>query len=312
MEKLLLRLNSFLEKHGNRISIGICVVAALAVAGILYQRSVKAKEQGAWAQLAVSSGNVEDLGDVWAKHPDTSAAPWARLLEAEQRLSAGVKSMFLDLEAGKKDVEKARNSFEKLAEQTSVPNEVRERALFGLGRAEESLSEGETQDAVKAYSRLLEKFPNSYYKDDVKQRLEALKKGGSAEFYQWFAKFERPKTKDRSPHDTGMGGGMSDDALNEAIRRITERDATEGAAGKGADDDDPTESDDEPKSKGGLTPPAEEGTESDKVPEATESTEASGDSGKPAADDVPSTPAEEKPATETPAEPDSEAKPENQ
>jgi len=58
------KLNRFLEKYGNRISIGICVATALLVGWILWQRSNKAREQVAWSQLSAAS-SPDDLADVW-------------------------------------------------------------------------------------------------------------------------------------------------------------------------------------------------------------------------------------------------------
>ena len=225
---LLQKLNRFLEKHGNRISIGICLLTALLVGWILWQRNVKAREQVAWSQLSGSS-SPDDLEDVWKKNPDSAAAPWARLVEAEQRLTNGIQSMFLDVEAGRKELEQARKSFEVLSELGSAPRMVRERALFGLARAEESLSDGSTQEAQKAYQRLVERFPDSFFKDKAEQRLRDLASGGSGEFYQWFAKFDRPKPKDQSPRDTGaMGSDPGLDALRDLAEQARQKSESEG------------------------------------------------------------------------------------
>jgi hypothetical protein len=282
---LLQKLNRFLEKHGNRISIGICLATALLVGWILWQRNVKAREQVAWSQLSGSS-SPDDLEDVWKKNPDSTAAPWARLVEAEQRLTNGIQSMFLDVEAGRKELDQARKSFEVLSELGSAPRMVRERALFGLARAEESLSDGSTQEAQKAYQRLVERFPDSFFKDKAEQRLRELASGGSAEFYQWFAKFDRPKPKDQSPRDTGAAGGGLD---LEALRNLAEQ----ARQDSNSDSDEPASEETD-----GLSPPgegesAEPGTPAEPAPE-TPATEPS----------VPEAPAD--PAATPPQEPAAE------
>jgi hypothetical protein len=279
---LLQKLNRFLEKHGNRISIGICLATILLVGWILWQRNVKAREQVAWSQLSGSS-SPDDLADVWKKNPDSNAAPWARLVEAEQRLTNGIQSMFLDVEAGRKDLDQARKSFEVLAEQGSAPRMVRERALFGLARAEESLSDGGTQEAQKAYQRLVERFPDSFFKDKAEQRLRELASGGSAEFYQWFAKFDRPKPKDQSPRDSGtIGTDPGLDTLRDLAEQVRKTSESDESASEETD---------------GLSVPDEDKTPDDKTPDGE--TPAKDTPAEPAAE----TPATEPPATEAPADP---------
>lgn len=270
------KLNRFLEKYGNRISIGICVATALLVGWILWRNAARGRDQVAWSQLSAAS-SPDDLADVWKKNPDSAAAPWARLVEAEQRLASGIQSMFLDVEAGRKDVDLARKSFEVLSEQSSAAREVRERALFGLARAEESMSDGSTKEATAAYQRLLERFPDSFYKDEAQRRLKELASGGSAEFYQWFAKFDRPKAKDQTPRDTGLRD--SSDPLLDELRRKAQEIGEEKANEAQESGDDSDE---------GLSVPGETAAPATEVPS------------EPAAE----TPAE--PAAENPAEPAAE------
>jgi len=277
------KLNRFLEKYGNRISIGICVATALLVGWILWQRSNKAREQVAWSQLSAAS-SPDDLADVWKKNLDSSAAPWARLVEAEQRLAAGIQSMFLDVEAGRKDVDLARKSFEVLSEQSSATREVRERALFGLARAEESLSDGSTKEATAAYQRLLERFPESFFKDEAQRRLKELASGGSGDFYQWFAKFERPRAKDQTPRDTGLSD--SDPLLDELRRKAQEIGEEKASEEKNSSD----ESDD------GLSVPGDTEASAQETPAEPAATTPAEPAGE-----TPSEPAPEKPAEEAPA-----------
>jgi hypothetical protein len=157
---------------------------------------------------------------------------------------------------------------------------VRERALFGLARAEESLSDGTTQAAQKVYQRLLERFPDSFFKDKAERRLRELSSGGSAEFYQWFAKFDRPKPKDQQPRDTGAtGSDLGLDALRDLAEQAREKSATEKP--EPASEEEETD---------GLTVPGEGETPAAETPAA-----------ETPASETPNTPAE--PAAETPANP---------
>lgn len=282
LEKLLVRLNQFLEKHGNKISIGICVVTAVLVGSILWYRNSKAQENAAWALLNSASG-PDDLVEVWDRHPGSAAATWAKLLEAEQRMSQGIQAMFLDNEAGRADLEKSSKTFQNLSEMTSAPPEIRERALFGLARTQESLSDGSLKDATATYQRLLEKFPESFYKDDAKRRLAALAEGGSSDFYQWFASFERPKPKDQKPRDTGI----LDDGADDLLRRVMQNSGAGGGTEQEGEEATSAETGDEAAEagQGGLTPPppAEETSEpaagNDESTEAPASTPAESDEG---------------------------------
>src|SRR5262245_26115611 len=215
------KLGSFLEVHGNRLMIGICI-ASLVASGLIYWiRTQRNSEATAWRELsrAIASNDPQDLKDVWSAHTGTTAGHWARVREGERRLTIGVQRLFDNLEAGTEDVKKARDAFKNVVDDRKSPPEARERGLVGLGRAFESLSE--TTEAVKAYKSLASEFPNSIYKADVEQRIAVLEKGSGQEFYAWFAKYPRPKLSERRPHDK-FGGGLDDDgpSLPEQIEKL--------------------------------------------------------------------------------------------
>jgi len=204
------KMGSFLEVHGNRLMIAICVVS-LAASGVIYWvRSARSTDAAAWRDLsqAMASNDAQNLKDVWNSHKGTAAGNWARVREGERWLSLGVQRLFDNLEAGTEDVKKASNAFRTVVDDRKAPPDARERALIGLGRALESLSE--PTDAVKAYKSLVSEFPNSIYKADAEQRIAVLEKGKGQEFYAWFSKYPRPKLSERRPHDK-IGDDLFDD-----------------------------------------------------------------------------------------------------
>ena len=62
-------------------------------------------------------------------------------------------------------------------------------------------SEHRVSYELKVYESLVKEFPDSIYKQDAEDRIAVLSKGSGQEFYAWFAKYQRPKTDDKRPHD---------------------------------------------------------------------------------------------------------------
>jgi hypothetical protein len=178
------------------------VVIAIGAGGLVYWRSSSgtAGQQG-WREFA-SATKASDFGNVADKFPGTAAGSWARLMEGEIELNSGVRSSFTDRAAGRSDLKKAQENFEKLIADKATPSDVMERALFGLARAKEALPDknlgpSKIDDAaIETYQRLLTEFPISIYKDYSESRIAALKTGTAQDFYAWFEQ-QNPKPADR-------------------------------------------------------------------------------------------------------------------
>lgn len=231
----------FIDVHGNRLMIGVCL-ACLPLAGFIYWwRSDSNAQAAAWRDFsaAINVGKAEDFHAVWQDHPGSSPAYWARVHEGEQWLSRGVQSMFRNVETGMEELKKARDSFQVIIDNPrKAPAELRDRALIGLGRALESMSDGSEGEAIKAYESLVKEFPNSIYKKDAEERIAVLNQGSGQEFYAWFTKYPRPKLPAKGPHDK-FGGGLDEKTLEE----LKKLDSASKGAGKepgekSADDDD--------------------------------------------------------------------------
>jgi hypothetical protein len=207
--KITEKLTAFMEVHGNRLMIGVCVASLLASATIYWVRTRRNNEAAAWRELAsaVASNDPDQFFDVWNAYPGTPTGLWARVHEGESRLGVGVQEQFRNLDKGNSDVEKARVAFQSIVDDRRSPPEIRERALLGLARSLESLSK--PAEAIPVYETLVKEFKNSIYKDDAEERIASLKKSGK-EFYAWFARFERPKPVEKVPHDQ-IGDDLSDE-----------------------------------------------------------------------------------------------------
>jgi hypothetical protein len=189
--------------HDNWMLLAAAVVAILIGAGgVVYWRSSSgsAGQQG-WREFA-SASKAADYGNVADKYSGSVAAAWARLLEGEMELNSGIRSSFTDRSAGRSDLQKAQENFEKLIADKATPSDVIERALFGLARAKEALppkdlSPSKINDgAIETYQRLVTDFPISVYKEYAEARIAALKTGTAQDFYAWFEQ-QNPKPADR-------------------------------------------------------------------------------------------------------------------
>jgi hypothetical protein len=209
----------FIDVHGNRLMIGVCL-ACLPLAGFIYWwRSESNAQAAAWRDFsaAINVGTATEFHTVWQDHPGRTPAYWARVHEGEQWLNQGVASMFRNVETGMDELKKARDAFQAIIDAPhKSPPELRDRALFGLGRALESMSDGSEGEAVKAYESLVKEFPNSIYKKDAEERIAVLNKGSGQEFYAWFTKYPRPKLPVKGPRDR-IGSGEMDEKTKEVL-----------------------------------------------------------------------------------------------
>lgn len=216
-EKVAQSLGGFFETYGNRIMIAVCTASVVAAGLIYYIRTSKFREANAWNELstALSSSRKEsDFADIAERYSGTSAAHWAKLQEAEARLAQGIQYMFTNREAALLDLEKSRKELEKLVADRGLKSELRERALFALARCQETMSRGDTAEAVATYEKVLKEFPNSIYKQLADERIAGLKSGGAQEFYAWFSKQNPKPAPARKPADRGAAEeGIEGDLL---------------------------------------------------------------------------------------------------
>jgi hypothetical protein len=271
----------YIDRHGNRLMIGICVTALVLAGGIFWWRTESAGRTAAWTELsmAISNGKPDVLHTVWEDHKGTVPGLWAKVYEGEAWLSQGVQASFRNLENATVDLKKAREAFQVVADESNVPPEIRERALLGLGRALESISDGSESEAVKAYEMFVKEFPKSQFKADAQSRIEILSSGRGQEFYAWFSKYTRPKFTEKLPRDS-IGDGL--DLDEEAMSRFKDMidPAKKGAADKNSayDDEDltlPGEKDGEEKQPG--APESEDAEKKPVRPESKTETEAKPD-----------------------------------
>jgi Tetratricopeptide repeat len=287
LEKFATNAARYIDQHGNRLTWFISVGAIVLAVGIYWYRTQSNKSYNAQAELSIAlmSRKPEVMDDIWNRYPKTVPALWAKLYEGEWRLDDGVSSSFRNLEKALEDIKKAQEAFQLVVDEKGVPAEIRERALIGLARAQESGSDGNEEAAVKTYEQFVKEFPKSLHKADAESRIKVLKSEEGREFYAWFSKYTRPKIEEKRPHDTG-----SSDGEDLTIPDPSESKEKTTPAGEKPDFIEPGD---------GATKPAEEAAKPEDEADA-----------KPA-DSPEAAPTEKPEATPEASSPETEAKPEN-
>lgn len=201
--KLTVKAQSFFEKYGNQVLLGT-IGALLLIGGVaLWVNSSTSKAAAGWNTF-VGAETAADYATVADRFPGTEVAQWAKLNEAENYLFNGLQLMFKDRKSGASDLEKGRAQFEDVLKSTPLPPRMRERALFGLARTLEITSGKDTSKAIETYDAIVKDFKDSTYGRLARERVDALKKGGTQSFYAWFQE-QNPKLEDRpKPKDGGL------------------------------------------------------------------------------------------------------------
>ncbi len=197
----------FVEEHALKITIIICVIAVAVAAYRIFSTRSFASQSTAWYEFS----NARTADDFLAVADSdlvkgTPAADWALLMGAEMRLSQAVQLMFTDRANAVTELTSARDDFNKLVENDD--SMIKQRAIFGLARTEESL--GNLEAARAAYKQLgSDEFKGSVYHKQAQERAEYLEKAGPQAFYAWFQK-QNPKPPEPRKPDTGGGAPASD------------------------------------------------------------------------------------------------------
>ena len=195
LAKLLGRWAAEFDKHVNVILM-VLVAAGVLVAGYLFwSNSSSAENADGWKELAAAT-DATDYVSVAENFPGTTVAEWATLRAANSYLENGIRQSLTDRPQSNDSLQQASESFDSLLSNSSVSPEVREQALIGNAMTLETLSDGDTSDAIAAYEALLDQFPTSRFRAFSEDRIAALKTGGVQEFYAWFHQLN-PKPADR-------------------------------------------------------------------------------------------------------------------
>lgn len=199
-----------IEPHTNKILAGLLAITVGVVLVMVLRRAGAANTAKVWTEF-YECRTAADYETFVEDFPASPATSWARVEAARQRMIDGYRLSLTNRSDSVKGLKKAQEHF-RAALQGDAPPEIRERALAGLAMAEEALCSGDTKPVVEAYKKLLQEFPETYYKKWAEHRIELLGKPETGEFYAWYAKqdpkpTDRPAPQDGRPIIPGIPGG---------------------------------------------------------------------------------------------------------
>lgn len=176
---------------------GLVVWAAFL---IMARRSQAEEETGwnkLWDGLLGGSNAAEDLATLSESSPKRPTGQWALLILADNDLRNGVGLTFVEKKAGRDAIHNALDNY-KTVLQNATDALVREHALYGVGRAQESLCN--VADAQTAYEQVRTDYPTGSYSARAKDRLDDLARESTKTRYDWFKTLEPPPS--------GLGKGL--------------------------------------------------------------------------------------------------------
>lgn len=181
--------------------VAVAGVALVAFFGLViwFSESSATTTEG-WAQfdrvLHEQNPTAGDFDEVAEKHPSSAVAAWARLKEADDYLKSGLREAFTNREISQSEIKKGLDVYQKLVSGgPGILPEIRERALFGLARCQEIASDGNTDEALASYQRLLKDFPDTCFQAIANQRIKELDSSQAKDFYAWFHEL-KPKPQE--------------------------------------------------------------------------------------------------------------------
>ncbi len=202
-----------IEPYSNQILMGFIGVTVVLIAVILWSRSSVSSQKAEWEEF-VENRVPDDYMNLAKKTPGTTVGAWSLLQAGRGFLQEGLRTALTNREVSDARLTESVEAFEKLLKQTNAPAAAREEALFGLATAREVLNGDDTSQAIATYQKLIEEFPESGHKAWATQRVEALQKKSTQEFYAWFRQ-QDPKPSDRPlPSDLLPGGIPAPDPTN--------------------------------------------------------------------------------------------------
>ncbi|MEZ6129226.1 MAG: hypothetical protein R3C59_11130 [Planctomycetaceae bacterium] len=289
LEKLLFRLKPWLQENGTTLIYALAAVLAIAAVVIYARRTPPGNAEASRALLLAVT--PEDFRDVADEYPDTHIGSWSRLRQADRLLDNAVSNLFSNRAVGLEEMDQAEAAYQRLADRTSLDEQIRERVLIGLARVTENRSDGTeaaSRKAIAAWQLVLDEFPSTIIKEHAEQRIKELATKESQEFYAWFHKQDPKPLPVGQPDVPAIPGGLSIPGMSEDAGDVGPVEATV-----------PEEPSDAAKPEAAEAKPAEPAQPATEEKKATE--------GKPTEEK----PAAEKPAAEKPAaeEKASEAEP---
>lgn len=176
--------------YQNALFLALAAVLLGLIAYSWWGRYATANAAESWNALyaALDGGSTSQVEDVIEDHPNSEAAPWAAAVAGDLRLAHGCNLLFVNKHTGQQELRKAIQHYQAILESAGQP-ELRERAVFGLGRAYEAM--GDLSKASEQYQRVAQDWPDGAFATIASRRVEDLKRAETRRWYdQRWAKFD--------------------------------------------------------------------------------------------------------------------------
>lgn len=175
------------KPHVTRIAA--LLLAVLVVYGVyrFIHAQTSVKQQAGWNAYyqASQTGNTNELQAIARDYAGEQVSYWALLRLADVQLNDGIDDLFINTPEGRKKVDQAAANYDAVLK-GNADAPLRERALFGLGRCQESLDK--LAAAQASYEQLAKEFSKGPFAQMAEHRLKSLKSESSKSFYDWFAR----------------------------------------------------------------------------------------------------------------------------
>lgn len=165
------------------------VIVVLSLLAVLRQRSA-ARQARLWDRYYAAieeynrTGSSDMLRDVASADDSAAAALMSRLNLADIHLEKGINELFTDRTVARSELNAALEDYTHVQTHGRVAM-LRERALLGMARANESLNN--LDQARHQYREVVTRWPDSPSAKEAQRRLSDLDRMATRQFYDWFA-----------------------------------------------------------------------------------------------------------------------------
>ena len=171
--------------HLGTILLAAAVLFAALAAWTLIRSQRTAEQTAAWDSFinAFAQGDAGALDTVTARFAGSPAAQWASIVQADAALADGNRLMMVDPGQARRRLQAAVDRYASVNDEGPTA-QAAQRGIFGLARARESL--GELEEARRGYEALAAEYPDSPYRTIAEERVAALSRDSTQQWYKWF------------------------------------------------------------------------------------------------------------------------------
>jgi tetratricopeptide (TPR) repeat protein len=203
-----------IKPYINAILGAVLVVLVLILAASLWSRHSEGQSSVAWDSYFTALNGMDRtaLENVAQKYPGTGAAYWALVTLGDIELDSGCNLLFVNKTSANLELRKAVEHYQAVLSQASS-SALLERATYGLARARES--QGDLEQALKAYGEIVAKWPKGTFGEVANERTVDLKAKSVRSFYDRFSKFDPKPALANEPGTPGKKPAFDLDSISD-------------------------------------------------------------------------------------------------